>query len=869
VNPFGGDVLIPDDMAQQITFGEYTSFMWNPGPNSAFNFDTTQIATANFGEDGSVETEIISLPLDQSFIPPSSTVALRGPQVGLTRADDQQTPDDQQYADEMRRLDEWLAKAVPLEKARRLMEGLPVVTPEGVFVPPKRDFRGIVGQFFEVRGTRFEGTLPLDGCGGNIIELFTGDAISGAPAWEAADFAPNDSFAGISQAHVVRCSNDMWQPLEFLVNEGSSFQPAPTGAFAVIYPEGMFTFIPVSEVAGSEGFRIGAFITPAVGSYQADNVGFTTAPPYPALAPPNSAPAFIENPFPGHTLHPVALEMGPADDGSPGWMGNYGIAFDAADDSGGIDMFTAHMIQFDTHQITKGLFTYDPATNTYAGELIGSGDGNSEAYSFGDGMYEYNSGSLATYPMTVMSGTDQSLLDQMALVYDERVLQAQATVTTTTQAATGADEPSEPEAQEVVETTETTDDQSSSIGLFVLLALLLAIAAFLIWWFFFKPKPDPCHEKRLAWQKAQGACDEAQKTAKETRKAADDAAENRKKADNELKDHCKAFPPACGKQASATDVGSGRTVTRDDLHVQRQWAADAWSRYRAETQSAQETEDQWKSEPSDEFRNKQLKKLEDAKAKTPGLEKAASEAIDAEKTANDAADKAEKAAKEACDKAAAAKKVYDDCIGAQQGVAPGAADAGAGGGVAGGAAAVGGAAGKKCEKERLAYEAAKKACDTASTTADQAEADADAADTALEDAEDSLDQLCAEYPPLCRDDWVQEAGQPATRITTRDLYLNDVWAEQVWLDYSYGDISAQEVSDRWSQDPPADFARDELRKIDDARPLKAPREQTVKDAKSTAEAKRSAAEKARAAADESCAKANAAQKAWETCQGGR
>jgi len=87
----------------------------------------------------------------------------------------------------------------------------------------------------------------------------------------------------------------------------------------------------------------------------------------------------------------------------------------------------------------------------------------------------------------------------------------------------------------------------------------------------------------------------------------------------------------------------------------------------------------------------------------------------------------------------------------------------------------------------------------------------------------------------------------------------------VWLDYENGDISAQEASDRWSQDPPADFARDELRKLEEARPLKPAREQAIKDAKAKAETARSEAEKAKKKAEADCAKADAAKKALDAC----
>lgn len=420
------------------------------------------------------------------------------------------------------------------------------------------------------------------------------------------------------------------------------------------------------------------------------------------------------------------------------------------------------------------------------------------------------------------------------------------------------------------------EDTGSNSALFIILILiLLGTAAFLFWWFFMKKKDD-CEDEWNAWQAAQKACDDAKKTAKQKRKEADEQTSDRKAAEKKLKEHCRAFPPACGKPASITDADSGRTVTRDDLFVQRAWSAAAWSGYRAGNQTAQETSDQWNTPPTEKFREEQLERLRKAKADTPILEKAITDAKDAEKKANDDADAAETAANKACDKAAAAKKAYDDCIGAAAGKgaaavgdaaadAAGAAAAGTAGAAAAGAAA-GAGGGKNCDAERQAYNTAKKACDEAEAAADKAEAASDAADKAHEDAEDALDRLCEEYPPLCRDDWIEESGRPDTRVTTKDLHLHDVWAEQVWLDYQNGDITAQEASDRWSQDPPADFVRDELKKLSDAKPLKAARDQAVKDTRAETDQKRAAAEKARTDTDEACAKAAAAKKAWEACQ---
>ena len=127
------------------------------------------------------------------------------------------------------------------------------------------------------------------------------------------------------------------------------------------------------------------------------------------------------------------------------------------------------------------------------------------------------------------------------------------------------------------------------------------------------------------------------------------------------------------------------------------------------------------------------------------------------------------------------------------------------------------------------------------------------------------EDYCEEYPPNCREDWIQEAGSPGTRLTTTDIYMQQVWAEQVMVDYSTDQITAQEAEQRWKDGPPPEFVADEQQKLEDAKALKPGLEEAVKAAEeAAAEAAKKAAEAEEAAA-KACAEADKARKAFEDC----
>lgn len=860
---FGGTSQLPADVQDRTTIVETIEFTVQPGPGfGGFDPDGVDIAVSNEGPDGVVETQILSLPLTQNFFTPVQEGG---------------APLPDEFFDVVFDLD------LTQDNLDDFQNGVPFDVNGATIVPPASGGPPNFNGPLVVRGARFASPPPPGFCPGEQFDFFTGDAVAGDPTWTPADFAPQDTFGGLSQAHVNRCVDNEMQPTQFLVNNGSQFNNQDTDAFAVLDEGAFFLVIPLNEIAGSTATRTGMFITPSSGGFQADNVGFTTAPDYPELRPVDKPTVLIAHPWATANLHPLGLTFSEGSNGSPGFAGNYGVLVDTKDESGETNEFSAMMIQLDSYQLSFGTFTYDPTDGTYSGELEGSGDSYTEKIMFMPDMieYTYDPGSPEMYAVSLEPGGDVGLIAEMAGVYEEREAAAVPPPTTTTVAPTttaAATDTTSGTAGTPGGGAEAGDESGSSIVLILLGILILLSILGLLWWLFFaKKKPDPCHELYLAWQKAKKACEKATAEAKAKRKAADDAAAATKKAEKAKKDHCRAFPPACGPQSSATDVDSGRTVTRDDLHVQRQWSQHAWGEYRAANQSAQETQDQWNTPPPADFRAKAQEALDAAKAKTPGLDKAIADAKQAEKDANEAADKAEKAAEKACADAATAKQAYDDCVGAASAaaaVADGAAAAAASaagaavGGVAGAAAAAqaaGQGGGKNCDPQQRAYDSAKKACDEAKAASDKAAQAAKDADRAVEHAEKALEDLCDEYPPLCRDDWIEESGNPGSRVTTKDLFLQDVWADQVWLDYQNDDISAQEASDRWSQDPPANFAEDELRKLEEARPLKPIREKAIKDAKAKADTARADAKRAKKKADTECAKADAAKRALDAC----
>jgi hypothetical protein len=193
------------------------------------------------------------------------------------------------------------------------------------------------------------------------------------------------------------------------------------------------------------------------------------------------------------------------------------------------------------------------------------------------------------------------------------------------------------------------------------------------WWLYMRG--DPCKELRDAWLAAQRACDEAQESADD---AADDCIEaelDLEDLEEERKEACKAWPPACWSTEDGAWVedDQGNRVTSRDLHMKRMALGEIWSDYKAGKLSAQEVEAKWQEMDTPEFREEMRETDEAFKDLLEDIDADIAEAEEAAEEACDAAKEAQKAADEACAAAEAARKAYEECIGAAV-----AADAGAG-----------------------------------------------------------------------------------------------------------------------------------------------------------------------------------------------
>ncbi|MCB1247126.1 MAG: DUF2905 domain-containing protein, partial [Acidimicrobiia bacterium] len=479
-----------------------------------------------------------------------------------------------------------------------------------IIVPPAGDLLPPANTPWIVRGARLADPMPEGFCAGKILEFFSGDAVPGQPTWVPADFAPNDSFAGLSTAFATRCIDGQLQPTQMLVNNGSSFQPQGTFATAVIYPDAFFQLVPVTDIPASDGWRAGAFATDASNPFQPDNSGFSTFPTYPDLVPGSRPNVFIEPVMPGYPTFPVAFEFMGINGTDLDYENNFGLVVDPTQPGDDPAEFKVDLVQYDTWQISSGLLRYADDTQTLEGTLSGSGDGYSEEYDFGADTYVHEADTVDEFNFAF--APDDSVAGPFLTYLQEQFGVRQASIeTTTTSVATSTSQAGA--GQETTTTAAPTASGSSGPFLWlIVLGILLIVAGFVLWLLFGRKKPDPCAELYTAWQKAKAACDEATSEAKTKRQEAEGARTAREAADRTLDDHCTKYPPACGPQAS---VSSGdRTVTRDDVYVNRAWNAAAWKKYK-DGGSAEATQDDWNNGPTDEFRDTALKELDAAKAK--------------------------------------------------------------------------------------------------------------------------------------------------------------------------------------------------------------------------------------------------------------
>ena len=248
-SPFGGASEQPQDVQDRATIVETFNFTVQPGAGfGGFDPDGVNVAISNDGPDGEVHTEILSLPFDQRFFPP-------------VQEGGAQTP--VEFFDALFDLD------MSKDNVADFQDGTPFAINGATIVPPSSGGPTNFNGPFHIRGARFM-SPPLPGlCPGEQFDFFTGDAVGGDPTWIPGDFAPNDSFRDLSQAHVTRCVDGVIQPTQLLVNNGSQFRNQNTNAFSVLFADGsFFQAIPANELAGSVDTRTGIFITSSSGGFQ-------------------------------------------------------------------------------------------------------------------------------------------------------------------------------------------------------------------------------------------------------------------------------------------------------------------------------------------------------------------------------------------------------------------------------------------------------------------------------------------------------------------------------------------------------------------------------------------------------------------------
>ena len=270
------------------------------------------------------------------------------------------------------------------------------------------------------------------------------------------------------------------------------------------------------------------------------------------------------------------------------------------------------------------------------------------------------------------SGSDESGLVNLTPGDLSSISIAQPTTTTTLPPTTTTLTPTTTEAPsttvEVTTTTTAATDSGGDGGGFPWILVFggglgLAVAG---WFLYNRPGGDPCGDLLEAWKAAQARCDAANKTLSEAREACETAKSDTEDLEDERKELCREWPPACWEEGSDggwIEDDQGNRVTSRDLHLRRQALGDVWSDYKAGKLTAQEVEAKWRDMDTPEFREDQRQKDAAAKEELQDLEGELQMARDAMKKACDKVGPAEQAAKEACAAADAARKAYEDCVG--------------------------------------------------------------------------------------------------------------------------------------------------------------------------------------------------------------
>ncbi len=275
------------------------------------------------------------------------------------------------------------------------------------------------------------------------------------------------------------------------------------------------------------------------------------------------------------------------------------------------------------------------------------------------------------------SGADQTgmlPINEDGLATYEIALQSVATTTsstTTTTAATTTTTPTTTGPPTTAAETATTQSTAAPVttggdgfpwGL-VLLGGGLILA--LVGWLLYRKGGDPCGELLKAWQAAQADCDRLRQEAADAREKCDDAIADLDDLEEERKELCQLWPPACWDEGDGgwIEDDRGNRITQRDLHMRRMALGQVWDDYRAGKISAQEVEAKWREADTPRFREEMREKDVEARGDLAQLDAVIGKAKAKKDEACGAVAKAEAAADAACTKAGAARQAYEKCVG--------------------------------------------------------------------------------------------------------------------------------------------------------------------------------------------------------------
>lgn len=174
---------------------------------------------------------------------------------------------------------------------------------------------------------------------------------------------------------------------------------------------------------------------------------------------------------------------------------------------------------------------------------------------------------------------------------------------------------------------------------------------------------------------------------------------------------------------------------------------------------------------------------------------------------------------------------------------------------------------RNCDELRRIAEEKERAAQQAEGRAAAARAEAEAKEQAAREAEERARDAEQDSQPEPEGSWAESEGR---RVTSRDLRLRSRASQQAWQDYRSGNMTAQELEQRWKElDSPEalEKLREEYRKDIERRQQEAEAaRQAANQARQAAAAARQAAEQAQAEAARARAEANQAASDLAACE---